>query len=1416
MSNPTDTRPNGAPEAPTSIEFQRKAAEQGRDQNELQIPDADPKETTITSAVVLGAAAESPDAYEHLPPDRKAMLQMGFKSPHAAYEEIDTATLGQKRIIAITASLKDLASLEQKLIESGFALPLNTPVISGPDSSTTTRLFLTPHANNVFAIAKAFPEIAAEITVSAKDTKGAIRFGELIIPLDASVLSHTTKGDILKRSFAVSNPHNKQTISSIPDKIPHIFEALPLNSPNYKRALAMELAQKPNRLPENMHAESSYLVININALLASNDPLKDKILDKLGNLAVSEDFTIALDQNGNLVIADFAQRSGSYMAGLAADIEHSTENRTSILLAKGVFKKDGTITGMENYPDAATLAHWAAIAKENPGTYLTDATQKTINEGRDATTRELKTEEVDASAQFLKLTEVSRRPKLRIGGPDRLIGHADEIEKMRNFAKPNNKSKLLVLNGGAGSGKSRLADELLKDNPTALVASVDASGENIPGAALGDLAITIANAMESRLTDLQKGNFREEFTELQRFASLADDERIRQMQTAPHSITEACQKGLLILEKTGGSFLFAIDDIHHIDRFSEKHIMSLVEKFLNNSRSKVMMMRRPEETYHSTEQENLITNIHNKFRDQSTEGQRPVEIVDLQDSKKQPKLNLQNPKTARDYVFYSLPEEIRVNPVNGKEKDLGNWPEQLAAKCRTPFDLTSLISSLLENPEKSLIIGPDSISIRPEALEELSKIKNHTDLQTYHENRVRRLDAPAQAVLQYVSILGAKLSRTKLIDLATSIGGFTPEEANQAFLDLTRGGYIIADEKEGCGIQHDNYKNIALSSMAEAQKRELIVKLYLKFNDSKEVHNDKKFALLCELSDSIPLSDTQFWNHYTARANQALRDAKQERSSGRGYEIAMTILGDLNIRKHKNDPLIKGLIALHNGGEQAAQVDPTIRQMLVNSLFAVVKNGLNLGRFNKTTRAIEILERIGAQEYLTEAYAVGFRAAQIQHDTKAMGRFFQKYNNRIDKKDSEVISMKLRLAFKKGDTEGFELCDKIISSPAYRDTIATLVLNDKATYTEFTRLEQRIKLDRIRKNLENKEGVDGDVVLDPGLIKPEDFSEIVRIKRELDAISKELQENPDNFDPLQELHLRDQLAEIQAFTGNYEAAAQSLNEVWRLAQQMQIPTEAVRAAKIKGDIEMMMALAQVGVVAGKGMTAQPFKNGTTFPKRILKAIQTYTENGFAVLGEKDEADNRKVEKTNEYQLLMRGQRLRGISALALSYENQIAQTKISGSNLASAKEIKAELLPHLKTAIEDFKFMNQSPEWKAIFNKPIGGIYSYYLTSSMGHVLQAIEDLGIDESELETEIPDVLDTTNYPGFLPDNIHDALNTSISMKDNVGEVDARKLPGLAKVIELGEKRSTASMNVADITKFRGLRTRHSEVVELRKAA
>lgn len=1413
MANPTDKRPIGAPEAPTSIEAKRQASER----KELPIPNADPKETTITSAVALGAASESPDAYESLPPDRKAMLQMGFRSPNTSYEEIDTVVLGQKRIIAVTSSLKNLDALEQKLIESGFALPINTPVISGPDSSSSTRLFLTPHANNVFAIAKAFPEIAAEITVSGKDTKGAIRFGDLVIPLDASVLSHTTKGDVNKRSFTVSNPQNKQNLSNIPDRVPHIFEALPLNGSNYKRALAMELAQKPNRLAENMHAESSYLVININALLSDNNSAKNKILDKLGNLAVSEDFTIALDQNGNLVIADFAQRSGSYMAGLAADIEHSTENKTSILLAKGVFKKDGTVTGIENYPDSATLAHWAAIAKENPGTYLTAATQKTINEGRDATTRELKTQETYASTEFLKLTEVSRRPKLRIGGPDRLIGHTEEIERMRNFTKPNNKSKLLVLNGGAGSGKSRLADELLKDNPTALVSSVDASGENIPGAALSDLAITISEAMNTRLNDVQKSRFREELSELERFASLPDDEKIRQIQIAPHSITEACQKGLLILEKIGGSFLFAVDDVHHIDRFSEKHIMSLVEKFLSNSKSKVMMMRRPEETYHSIEQENLITNVHNKFRDQSTEGQRPVEIIDLQDSRKQPKLNLQNPKTARDYVFYSLPEEIRVNSVNGKEKDLGNWPEQLAAKCRTPFDLTSLISSLLEDSEKSLIIGPDSISIRPEALEELSKIKKHTDLQTYHENRVRRLDAPAQAVLQYVSILGAKLSKTKLIDLATSVGGFTPEEANQAFADLTRGGYIIADEKEGCGIQHDNYKNIALASMPEAQKRELIVKLYLKFNDSKEVHNDKKFALLCELSNSIPLSDEQFWTHYTARANQALRDAKQERSSGRGYEIAMTILGDLKIKKHKEEPLIKGLIALYNGGEQAAQVDPTIRQMILNALFAVVKNGLNLGRFKKTTEAIAILEKIGAQEYLTEAYAVGFRAAQIQHDTKSMGKFYQKYSARSDKKNSEVISMKLRLAFKKGDTEGFELCDKIISSPEYRDTIATLVISDKTTYTEFTRLEQRIKLDRIRKNLENKEGVDGDVVLDPGLIKPEDFSEIIRIKRELDAINKELQENPDNFDPLQELHLRDQLAEIQAFTGNYEAASQSLNEVWRLAQQMQIPTEAARAAKIKGDIEIMMAVAKVELVDGKGMTAQPFKNGTTFPTRILKAIQTYTENGFAVLGEKDEADNRKVEKNNEYQLLMRGQRLRGISALALSYENQIAQSKIPGSNLASAKEIKAELIPHLKTAIEDFKFMNQSPEWKAIFNnKPIGGIYSYYLTSSMGHILQAIEDLGINEYELETEIPNILDTTNYPGFLPENIKDALETSIAMKDNVGEVDARKLPGLAKVIDLGEKRATASKSIADITKFRGLRTRHSEVVELRRKA
>ncbi len=1410
MANPTDNRSKGAPEAPTSLEALKKINEQGKTPDELQLPSVDPSETTITSAIALGAAAESPDAYENLPPDRKAMLQMGFKSPNSAYEEIETAALGQKRIIAITASQKDLAILEQKLIESGFALPLNTPIISGPDSSTTTKFFLTPHANNVFAIAKAFPEIPAEITVSGKDTKGAIRFGELVIPLDGSVLSHTTKSDINTRSFTVSNPTEKQTISKAQERIPQIFEALPLNSANYKRALAMELAQKPNRLKENMQAESSYLVININALLNSGDPAKYKILDKLGNLAVSEDFTIALDQNGNLIIADFAQRSGSYMAGLAADIEHSTENKTSILLAKGVFKKDGSVTGMENYPDSSTLAHWASIAKENPGTYLTAATQKAINEGRDATTRELKTEEVNASAQFLKLTEVSRRPKLRIGGPDRLIGHADEIEKMRNFAKPNNKSKLLVLNGGAGSGKSRLADELLKDNPTALVASVDASGENIPGAALADLAITISEAMNSRLTDVQKSRFRDELSELERFAILPDDEKIRQIQIAPHSIAKACETGLLILEKTGGAFLFAIDDIHHIDRFSEKHIMSLVEKFINGSKSKVMMMRRPEETYHSTEQANLITNIHNKFRDQSIEGQRPVEIVDLQDLKKQPKLNLQNPKTARDYVFYSLPEEIRVNPVNGKEKDLGNWPQQLAAKCRTPFDLTSLISSLLEDPEKSLIIGPDSISIRPEALAELSKIKKHTDLQTYHENRVRRLDGPAQAVLQYVSILGAKLSKTKLIDLATSVGGFTPEEANQAFFDLTRGGYIIADEKEGCGIQHDNYKNIALASMAEAQKRELIVKLYLKFNDSKEVHNDKKFALLCELSGSMPLNDSQFWTHYTARANQALRDAKQERSSGRGYEIAMTILGDLNIRKHKNEPLIKGLIALYQGGEQAIQVEPQIRQMITNALFAVVKNGLNLGRFKKTGEAISVLEKIGAQEYLTESYNVGFRAAQLQHNIEAMDKFYKKYTSRTDRKNSEVISMQLRLAFKNGDNDGFKECDKIINSPEYRDIIATLVVNDKATYTEFTRLEQRIKLDRIRKNLENKEGVDGDVVLDPGLIKVEELSEIIRIKRELDAMSKELQENPDNFDPLQELHLRDQLAEIQAFTGNYEAAAQSLNEVWRLAQQMQIPTEAVRAAKIKGDIEMMMAVAQIQFVDGKGMTAQPLKNGTTFPKRILKAIQTYTENGCSILEEK-------VEKKNDYQLIMRGQRLRGIAALSLSYENQIAAAKIPGTELASANEIKAELIPHLKTAIEDFKFMNQSPEWKAIFNnKPAGGIYSYYLTSSMGHVLQAIEDLEISEAELGTEIPDVLDTTNYPGFLPENINDALNTSVAMKDNVGEVDARKLPGLSKVIDLGERRATDSGKVSDITKFRGLRTRHSEVVELRKAA
>lgn len=1384
MARPEDQK-DGQPLAPDSIQGRTEAAKQGRSPNQAPLPatafSSNPKDTIITPA--MDVITSSAEAYNELTPQSKAMMHLGFHQPHKDFETIE---LGEKRLIAITADDRTLEAISKEIAESGLGLPLNTPVIRGSDSATRTRLFLIPTIHNSSAIAKKAIDSGLKVALAvSNDTAEVARVGDQILPIDPSILAQTNRAGVSTISIVNwqnGNPTPQRKLSTEPIQI--------LGEPKFDskhiRDNSHELAQKPEKLNNGLD-QCTYLIIDLPSLLKDpqKKPAVDKILANLASLAISEDFCISLDQDGHLLLINRSQRSGSRIAVIASDIEKSTGGKVNMLVGEGSFSKENQKFDMSNYPAASTLAAWKKESANDPRTRITAETETAIL-GRDSTTAEFQTEDTTGS-EFLILKDVKRRAKLRHGGPDRYIGDKKDLEKAQKAAHPTSPTRLMIINGGAGSGKSRLADEILKDYPNALVHSIDASGENIPGAALADLVVAISNTLEAKIPEEKKAKLAGTLEYLKSFADKSEDQRIEEAKR-PQKLVEMCLRGLKVLEDTCGKFIFTLDDAHHMDSHSEPHITTLIEQFLAQSKSKVLLMRRPEEIYHSQHQKNLATNIRQQHG--KNNGENPVEIINLEedkDGKKVPKLNIHDQEIAKEYAFHSLPEALRMNnelnpPI---ARDLGTWPQELAMRCKTPFDFTSLLNSLIEDPQKYFDIGSDTISLSQAALEELTA---HKDNLSYHQNRVRKLKGPARGILQSIAILGSKLTIQNIIAIAKDIQGVEGAAVNQAIEDLKQGGYLLIDDDGKLAIQHDDYKNIALSALTKAEKPKLILNLYQRFKKEPNIHNDRLFGLLAEVSDNAAISgpNKPFWDEYMARANQSFDEAEKENAYGRGYSIAMTILGDT--KERGTTSLGMALDKLEKGGADTQKVPPQIKNLLTKALFAKVKNGLNLGQLQKVTEAIGSLEKVGADNLLTEAYLYGFRAAYVQLDTEAMKKYFAEATKRPDLSVKDRLYMAIRLNFTKARTK--KDFDRLLQ---------TIELSPEAVGAEFARLTESIKYEKIRLHLENDLKVDSDVVLNPGHLRAEETAEFEAIYQNLNTMNQERLQDPDKFDAIQTLQLLGQLAELKAFLGDYQGASSDFSEVWRLAQQKQIPTAALRAAKIKGDIEIMLAVSQVEKTP-TGREAKSIHDGQIIRKNALKAIQTYTENGYNVL--------EKVESTNSYQLLIRGQRLRGISTMILSYENEIAASE-------DLDEIKTALIPHLKTAIADFKFINQSPEWKGIFTNPGSEEYSYYLTSSMGHVLQAIEDLKTDERELGIEIPNVLDPTNYPGFATTNLYGALDHSNPMQDNVGEVDMRKIPGLAKVINLGGRSAIKAGTEPRISQFKALKIKHSQIVEQRAA-
>lgn len=1374
MGNPTDTDPRlkraeTSPQGPKSHDRPDDQATAG------QQPDA--ARTRDDAEIVI----ENLDAAFHaLRRDRQTLAYLGFAEDK---HDVESRRLpGQSRIVTISSHNADTSRVNTVLQDSNLTRPL-TPLLRNPEDSTTTTQHIVSDPGSLIHLLNLAQNQGLPVILRTSATNSysqVIRIGGQVFAVDPVIFDTVIDSipETAQLEVLAANGEKRTTITPRLEGYNAKFW-----SPEHSSVASVKLAKKAiaEELDESMLGGCTFLSIDLSTLLKiKEEKAIQHILSQIEALSKSPDYIFRSDDSGNITIIALAQRSGGFLTRLSDGINKATGNKTNQLIGGGNLKMDANgVLAMEGYTNPSLRAG----LKKLTGMYIRREDDERFKVGRDTTTAHTETEAVPNIPELLKITKVERGATLRVGGgPDKLIGYKEELDQLRAAIDPKSKSRLIVLKGHAGRGKSRLLSELAAENPSMLKISIDPAGENIQGYAMVSIADQLATFGEKHLPQRAKSS--SIYQELLEFSQSSEAEKIEKAQTKPRDVAKLIFHTLKIFEAMLGSFTLAIDDTHHIDRHSDPLLMEMLHNFLRDSKNstKVLLSLRPEERYKSAAQSSLESKVRSFGKGEH------LCTVNLENPETgEPKLDLRNPDVAYEYIWHSLPEDIRTNnkiapPQPRKLIDLHTI---LAEKINSPFELTSLINIILRD-KRNLIVNDEGIFLHPNAIRKIDKIKNSEDLAIFHREKIRRLKRPHKKTLQLMALLGSKVPITQFLTVVRNITGETTNLWS-IITELKLDGYVAITEREDGGsqaetiegkqiqLQHESIRDMVLASINKDEKRKLAIQVYNEIKDLPGVHNDTLFALLAEAATNTSIRNTGFWTHYTARGNKALEDAHTKNSHGRAYGIAMTVLDDLEETAGKKTELQKALQLLLNP-EKASEVPHGIKELLIKSLLTVVENGIFLGRFTKVHETIGILERTGEKKHMTKAYLLGFKGAYAQVDTRTMEAYAAKLEHRRDLTPGQRFEIELKLAFKKARTpEEFQAC--LESYKTKEKELAALKTSDLKLWAELGRLKVRITFEKVRVNL-LEQGVDGDVLVEPSHFTADTSIRLIASEKELSAMDQDRRNTPGKFEQIEELYLLDQLASTNGYLGNYDKAIAAYSEVWRLAEQMGIPREAARAAKIKGDIQVMQGIAQIEFpVADKPGKATARR--VIDRQKILQAISTYQEEGLPPM--------EKVDKDEYYQILVRCQSLRAIGILALSYKNEIAEAK-STRDQGTLDDIKQALAPHLKTALENFRYISSSKVYGPYLASE-DGEFSYYIMSNLGHVMGCIEGLGINEAELETSVPDICNFDEHSkAFSTQAISNGLNyiKTHNMYDNVDEVD-RKIDGYGKLIELGQNRA-----------------------------
>jgi len=1224
------------------------------------------------------------------------------------------------KLLSVQIEKKDLAEFMDRIEK--FALPLNNNFLGDENDPVVSLAFIIPHKEILEQIMLELRKhnlnpslnLASHQTLVLKtdNTLNSLENHLSNHHQDSQTQSISRDGSITKHSISQDISHSEEIHSR------HI-----ISETNYSSLKSLKMAQeceeKEVETPRN--GECVYLMIDQDLLNQEiSDPNLQKIINEINSIMRSPNFHIT-SYNGYLLIICTAERGGSSLAAMAARIYRTIQAK--MFLGTGEIKSTDDTFSINGFPKLNTRKTWQNIES---GVHMTTEFEELITDPNNRNSSLFKIESRKSKHGLLKLLSIRPQASLKIGGPDRLIGYEEKLDELQT-ALSNNTNKLVIIKGAAGMGKSRLTHEAIKELPYSIICSLDPSGEKTPGYGI----MTIAEQIHEQIRNTEGLEDSNVTQNLANYDRLSQMEKLKIAQKTPQTILELCKPALRLMNN--GKIPFVLDDIHHADRFSISHLMTLVNFHINTNEGKAVVLLRPEEIFEPRELKNLILRIKAVYSDTKSIKEIGVSGLDF----------IGNDTLAKDFVYHSIPKNLR------KGKTLGTWYTKLAKiAVNQPFVMKSLMDALVEDIENNFDLSRDVIQLTAKAESKLDKILDGTsDLQTYYLERLNKLSPQELNFLQCVALIGGKFSTAQANIIATKISTITGEDGIEKTISkLVRGGYLVKNESEDGNrtwqIQHETTREIIVRSITEKEILDLNIKLYNQFNNSESIHPDIKLNIANNIANAktSPKISHSFWTAYSKLAFECLEDSNSSNSVSRAYSIANMILFE---NPESRTQKIINLLKNPDNSESLKTIPEEIIALIIESLFSKAENALFLGKFKETTKSLETL-RIIKENYpeinldLSKVYELEFQKAYLLRKPDEMEEIIKKIQEKgIRISSSFQILSQIKLEFRKGNYKKAEQ-HYIDNSMSLRQEVG----NQDPKFMEALRLgAARCPFELLRKQMTDK--LDEDMELQAGIVKKAHVKQLDETMDNLRRLENVQKTNPLIFNKYEELALSEQIGITEAYLGNYEAAIAKLHEAWRIANQMEIHEQAARIAKFIGDILTISAITMPS--NNKELNSiynRPTQLRHSFDReRLQAALKTYTQQGIASVAN--------IDSENFYSYAMRIQRIRTVGLLLISYLNVLSGTDVLSE---ADKHLEATMKEDLETlihqSIADIQIINNLtndlPEnWKteiAYYSSYIG--YILYFAERLGIKIEDIKDLEIlskDKLKAATELPEKTD-----------------------------------------------------------------------------